>query len=285
MSIVVTGATGHLGRLVVESLLQRGVAADQVVATGRSIGKLADLADRGVVVRRADYTDPGSLKEAFEGAAKVLLVSSSEVGQRYAQHVNAIDAAMAAGVGLVVYTSITRADSSRMALADEHRATEEYLRESGVPFVVLRNAWYLENYTEQLPALLEHGALVGSAGDGRVSAASRADYAEAAAAVLTAPGHEGRTYELAGPSFTLADVAAVVSAASGREVSYVDVPPEKLAEVLIGAGVPEPFARVLADSDLGIARGDLEEASGDLEQLLGRRPVSLSQAVTGTLTR
>lgn len=285
MSIVITGATGHLGRLVVESLLQRGVAADQVVATGRSTCRLADLADRGVVVRRGDYTDPGSLKEAFEGAEKVLLVSSSEIGQRYAQHVNAIDAARAAGVGLVVYTSITRADASRMALAEEHRATEEYLRESGVPFVLLRNNWYLENYTEQLPAVLEHGALVGSAGDGRVSAAARADYAEAAAAVLTTQGHEGRTYELAGPSFTLADVAAVVSAASGREVSYVDVPPVKLAEVLVGAGLPEPYAQVLADSDLGIARGDLEEPSGELEQLLGRQPVSLSQAVTGTLAR
>jgi len=285
MSIVVTGATGHLGRLVVESLLQRGVAADQVVATGRSVEKLADLADRGVVVRRADYTDPGSLKEAFEGAEKVLLVSSSEIGQRDAQHVNVIDAASAAGVGLVVYTSITRADSSGMALAEEHRATEEYLRESGVPFVLLRNDWYIENYTEQLPAVLEHGALVGSAGDGRISAATRGDYAEAAAVVLTTPGHEGRTYELAGPSFTLADVAAVVSAASGREVSYVDVPSAKLAEVLVGAGVPEPLAQVLADSDLGIARGDLEEPSGELEQLLGRQPVSLSQAVTGTLAR
>lgn len=242
-----------------------------------------DLADRGVIVRRADYTDPGSLKEAFDGAEKVLLVSSSEVGQRFAQHLNAVDAASAAGVGLVAYTSITRAEASRMVLAEEHRATEEYLRESGVPFVVLRNNWYLENYTEQLPAILENGAVLGSAGNGRVSAASRADYAAAASVVLTTPGHEGRTYELAGPSFTLADVAEVVSAASGREVSYVHVSPAKLIEVLVGAGVPGPFAEVLADADQGIQRGDLEEASGELEELIGRLPTSLPQAVGDAL--
>lgn len=283
MSIVVTGATGHLGRLVVESLLERGVPAGRIVATGRAVEKLADLAERGVVVRRADFTDPGSLKEAFEGAEKVLLVSSSEVGQRYAQHVNAVDAAAAAGVDLIGYTSITRADTSAMVLAEEHRSTEERIRESGVPFVLLRNNWYLENYIEQLPLMLENHALLGSAGEGRVSAAARADYAAAAAVVLSTPGHEGRAYELAGPSFTLADVAAVVTAASGTEVAYVDVPAPKYAEVLVGAGVPEAFARVLADSDLGIARGDLEEPADDLARLLGRQPESLSQAVTRAL--
>jgi NAD(P)H dehydrogenase (quinone) len=283
MSVVITGATGHLGRLVVESLLERGLPADQIVATGRRTEKLADLADRGVVVRRADYTDSGSLKEAFQGADKVLLVSSSEVGQRYAQHVNAVDAARAAGVGLIAYTSITRADTSGMALAAEHKATEEYIRESGVPHVLLRNNWYLENYTDQLPVVLQHQALLGSAGEGRVSAASRADLAAAAATVLATEGHQGQVYELAGGAFTLPEAAAVISEVSGQQVGYVDLPAEKYTELLVGAGVPQPFAEVLADSDLGIGRGDLDEPSDDLSRLIGRPATSLREAVTAAL--
>lgn len=283
MSVVITGATGHLGRLVVESLLERGFPAGQIVATGRRTEKIADLADRGVVVRRADYTDSGSLKEAFQGADKVLLVSSSEVGQRYAQHVNAVDAARAAGVGLIAYTSITRADTSGMALAAEHNSTEEYIRDSGVPHVLLRNNWYLENYTDQLSVVLEHQALLGSAGEGRVSAASRADLAAAAATVLATDGHQGQVYELAGEAFTLPEAAAVISEVSGRQVAYVDLPAEKYAEVLVGAGVPQPFAEVLADSDLGIARGDLDEPSDDLSRLIGRPATSLRDAVTSAL--
>ncbi|HET9860269.1 MAG TPA: SDR family oxidoreductase [Nocardioidaceae bacterium] len=283
MSVVITGATGHLGRLVVESLLERGFPAGQIVATGRRTEKIADLADRGVVVRRADYTDSGSLKEAFQGADKVLLVSSSEVGQRYAQHVNAVDAARAAGVGLIAYTSITRADTSGMALAAEHNSTEEYIRDSGVPHVLLRNNWYLENYTDQLSVVLEHQALLGSAGEGRVNAASRADLAAAAATVLATDGHQGQVYELAGEAFTLPEAAAVISEVSGRQVAYVDLPAEKYAEVLVGAGVPQPFAEVLADSDLGIARGDLDEPSDDLSRLIGRPATSLRDAVTSAL--
>ena len=283
MSVVITGATGHLGRLVVESLLERGFPAGQIVATGRRTEKIADLADRGVVVRRADYTDSGSLKEAFQGADKVLLVSSSEVGQRYAQHVNAVDAARAAGVGLIAYTSITRADTSGMALAAEHNSTEEYIRDSGVPHVLLRNNWYLENYTDQLSVVLEHQALLGSAGEGRVNAASRADLAAAAATVLATDGHQGPVYELAGEAFTLPEAAAVISEVSGQQVAYVDLPAEKYAEVLVGAGVPQPFAEVLADSDLGIARGDLDEPSDDLSRLIGRPATSLRDAVTSAL--
>jgi NAD(P)H dehydrogenase (quinone) len=283
MSVVVTGATGHLGRLVVESLLERGLPAGRIVATGRRTDKLADLAQRGVVVRRADYTDSGSLKEAFQGADKVLLVSSSEVGQRFTQHANAVDAAQAAGVGLIAYTSITRADTSGLALATEHRATEDYLRESGVPHLLLRNNWYIENYTEQLPVVLQHRALLGSAGDGQVSAATRVDLAAAAAAVLTTDGHQGQVYELAGQAFTLTEAAAVISEVSGQDVGYVDLPVMKYTETLVGAGLPQPFAEVLADSDLGIARGDLYETSEDLPRLIGRPATSLRDAVKAAL--
>jgi NAD(P)H dehydrogenase (quinone) len=282
MSIVVTGATGHLGRLAVEFLLDRGVPAGQVVAAGRRVEKLVDLADRGVVVRSADYDDPASLRAAFTGAEKLLLVSGSEVGQRIAQHANAIAAAKDSGVGLVAYTSILKADTSSLLLAEEHRATEQALAASGIPYVFLRNSWYLENYTEQLPVYLEHG-IAGAAGTGRVSAATRADYAEAAAAVLVSEGHEGAVYELGGPSFSMAELAAAVSAAAGRTVSYTDLPVEQFTAVLVGAGLPEAAAAVFADGDRGMAQGELLAEGNDLEKLIGRAPTSLADALAAAV--
>ncbi|MGR6963173.1 SDR family oxidoreductase [Geodermatophilus sp. URMC 61] len=278
MSIVVTGATGHLGRLVVEALLARGVPAEQIVATGRRVETLADLQDRGVTVRRADYTDPESLRAAFAGAEKVLLVSSSEVGQRLPQHRNVISAAKDAGVRLIAYTSFPHADTSTLPLAAEHLATEQLLDESGVPHVVLRNGWYIENYTGQLATYLEHG-IVGSAGEGRVSAATRADFAEAAAAVLTQDGHDGAVYELGGEAFTMPELAATVSAVTGRQVAYTDVPVEQYAQILVGAGLPEPAAALFADFDRAVADGEHHVEGNDLEKLLGRAPTPLAQAV------
>jgi NAD(P)H dehydrogenase (quinone) len=278
VSIVVTGATGHLGRLVVESLLDRGVPAGDVVATGRRVEALAELADRGVDVRGADYGDPSSLRAAFEGADRLLLVSGSEVGRRVEQHRNAITAAREAGVGLLAYTSITRADTSRMLLAGEHRATEQALAGSGVPHVLLRNSWYLENYTAQLPTYLAHG-VTGATDGGRVSAAARADYAEAAAAVLTGAATAGAVYELGGEPFTMTELAAAVSAATGRQVAYTDLPVEQYRQVLVGAGLPEPVAATLADSDRGIAEGELLVEGDDLARLIGRPPTSLRQAL------
>jgi NAD(P)H dehydrogenase (quinone) len=284
MTIVVTGATGQLGRLVVESLLDRGVPAAEIVAAGRSTDKIADLADRGVRVRRIDFTDPATLAEAFAGADRVLLVSSSEVGRRAEQHRNAIDAAREAGVTLLAYTSIAQAETTTMLLAAEHQATETYLRESGVPFTLLRNGWYLENYTAQLPVALEHGAILGSAGEGRVSAATRADYAAAAAAVLTGEGHEGKAYELGGDhSFTLPELAAEITRQTGTEVAYRDLPVEEYTQVLVGAGLPEQAAAVFADSDRGIARGELLVESGDLSRLAGRPTTSLADGLAAAL--
>jgi NAD(P)H dehydrogenase (quinone) len=278
MSIVVTGATGHLGRLAVESLLARGVPAVDVVATGRRVEQLADLAERGVAVRAADYEDPASLRAAFTGAEKLLLVSGSEVGRRVAQHANAIETARDAGVGLIAYTSILRADTSSLLLAEEHLATEKALAGSGVPHVLLRNGWYIENYTGQLPVYLEHG-IAGAAGNGRVSAATRADYADAAAAVLAGEGHEGAVYELGGRSFTMAELAEAVSAVAGRPVAYTDLPVEQYTAVLVGAGLPEPVAAVFADGDRGVAEGELFTDSDDLEKLIGRAPTSLADAL------
>ncbi|SFU09192.1 NAD(P)H dehydrogenase (quinone) [Geodermatophilus amargosae] len=284
MSIIVTGATGQLGSLVVEALLARGVPGEQIVATGRRTEALADLQERGVTVHRADYTDPESLRVAFAGAEKVLLVSSSEVGQRLPQHGNVIAAAKEAGVRLLAYTSIPRADTSTLLLAGEHRATEELLAQGGVPYVVLRNGWYTENYTGQLATYLQHG-IVGSAGAGRVSAATRADFAAAAAAVLTEDGHEGAVYELGGEAFTMPELAATISTVTGQDVTYTDVPVEQYTQILVGAGLPEPVAAVFADGDRGVADGELHVEGNDLDKLIGRAPTSLTDAVAAAAAR
>jgi NAD(P)H dehydrogenase (quinone) len=280
MTIVVTGATGQLGRLVVGSLLKRGAHAEDIVATGRETARIGDLADLGVQVRRADYNEPRSLRQAFTDADKLLLISGSEVGERVAQHQNIIDAAKRARVDLLAYTSIANADHSIVPLAIDHQATERALADSGLSYVLLRNSWYLENYTAQLPSYVEHGAVLGSAGNGRISAATRADYAEAAAAVLLGDNHTGKVYELGGDeSFTLAELAAQISTITDREVDYRDLPVTDYTQALVGAGLPEPYAAVLAKSDLGIARGDLHVPSDDLARLIGRRTTSLPQAV------
>ncbi|CAN7380907.1 SDR family oxidoreductase [Pseudarthrobacter oxydans] len=280
MSIVITGATGQLGRHVVEALLELNVPAGEIVAAGRSVEKLAGFAGRGVQVRALDYADASSVTAALKGARKVLLISGSEVGRRVEQHRTVIEAAKAEGVELLAYTSIANADSTGMKLAAEHQATEAILRESGVPFVLLRNGWYLENYTDQLPGTLAQGALAGSARNGQVSGAARADYAHAAAAVLVAEGQAGNVYELGGDeAFSMADLAAEISAATGKTITYNDLPPQEYAGLLTGAGVPEAFAEILADSDLGIARGDLLVSSGDLRRLIGRPATSLAEAV------
>lgn len=280
MTFVITGATGSLGRLVVEALLDQNVPAGQIVATGRDVAKIADLAERGVQVRPVDYNDPQSLRQAFKGAEKVLLISGSEVGQRTEQHRNAINAAKEVGASLIAYTSVANADNTGMQLAAEHQATEEVLRASGVPFTLLRNGWYLENYTGQLAVHLQHGAVLGSAGQGKVSAAARADYAQAAAAVLLKEGQAGKVYELGGDqAFTLNDLAAEITAVTGQPVRYQDLPAEQYAKVLQDAGLPEAYAAILADSDLGIARGDLLVTGSDLSSLIGRPTTPLREAV------
>lgn len=282
MSYVITGATGHLGRLVAEDLLRRGVPAGDITATGRDITKVKDLADRGVRVLVIDYDDPASLDAAFRGADRILLISASEPGRRAQQHENAIDAAARAGAGLLAYTSIANAGTTTMRLATEHQATEVALHASGLNYTLLRNSWYVENYTAQIPAILQRGSLAGSAGDGRVSAATRADYAAAAAAVLAGEGRD-RSYELGGDeAFTLAELAAEIGA-QARPVSYLDLSEDEYARLLAGAGLPEAAAATMADADRGLARGDLFVDSGDLSQLIGRPTTTLREAVAAAL--
>jgi NAD(P)H dehydrogenase (quinone) len=265
---VVTGATGALGRLTVEALLER-VPAAEIRATGRRIETLDDLAARGVDVRRADYGDPASLAAAFEGATRVLFVSGNEVGVRIAQHRAVVDALAGTDVELVAYTSILYAQTSDLMLAGEHADTERMLAEAGLPTVLLRNGWYVENFVASLAANLEHG-LVGASGEGRFDAATRADLAEAAAVALTGGAVAGDVLELGGPGFTRAELAAEISRSSGREVTYTDLSVAGFTEALVAAGLGEDFAAVLADSDRGAAAGLLAAPGDDLARLLGR---------------
>jgi NAD(P)H dehydrogenase (quinone) len=283
--IVVTGATGHLGRLVVEGLLQK-VPARQIVAAVRSPEKAADLAARGVEVRRADYSRPETLGPALEGARQLLLVSSSELGKRAAHHAAVIEAARAAKVELVAYTSLLRAESSPIGLAAEHRETEAALRASGLRHVLLRNGWYLENYTEHLAPALQHGAIVGSAGAGKIAAAARADFAAAAVVVLTTPGQAGKVYELAGDrGFTMAELALEVSRQAGKPIAYEDLPPERYREVLTGAGLPGPVAGIYVDADVWAAKGALDDQGRALSRLIGRPTTTLAAAVAAALRK
>ncbi|MEV7546073.1 SDR family oxidoreductase [Streptomyces sp. NPDC089915] len=283
MSIVVTGATGSLGRLVVEELLAR-VPATELAVLVRSEEKAADLAARGIEVRVGDYDDPASLDGAFRAGDRVLLISGSEVGRRVPQHTAVIEAAKAAGVAQLAYTGILGGPEADFELAAEHKTTERAILDSGLPYTFLRNGWYHENYTAQLASVLEHGAVVGSAGEGRVASAARADYAAAAAAVLTGEGHLGRVYELSGDTaWSLAEYAAEVARQSGREVAYSGLPGDAHLTVLTGAGVPEGFAAILVDVDAAISRGRLAGTSGDLARLIGRPTTPVAEAITAAL--
>jgi NAD(P)H dehydrogenase (quinone) len=281
--IVITGATGELGRLVIAALLKK-VPAAEIVAAVRNVEKARDLAESGVQVRYADYSVPASWDQALRGAEKVLLISSSEIGQRAGQHRTVIEAAKRAGVELLAYTSVLHAKTTPLGLAAEHRETEEFLYSSGVPYVVLRNGWYTENHTAGIPAALEHGNVYGCAGDGRVSTAARADYAEAAAAVLTSEHQAGRVYELAGDTaYTLTELAAEISRQSGKQIGYVNLPQTEYKDLLIKVGLPKVVAELLSDSDSGMSKGALFDDGHQLSALIGRATTPLATTVAAAL--
>lgn len=280
MTIAITGATGQLGRLIVDKL-QAKIPADLIMALVRSPKKAADL---GIAVRPFDYSKPETLGAALDGVETLMLISSSEVGQRAVQHRNVIEAAKAAGVKRIVYTSLLNADSSPLNLAVEHRQTEADLKASGIPHIILRNGWYAENYTGSIPGALAGGAFIGSAGEGRISAASRGDFAEAAVAVLIGEGHEGKTYELAGDkSWTLAELAAEISRQTGQNLPYQDLSPAAYASALVEVGLPEPLAQAIAGWDADAANGALFHEGSELSRLIGRPTTSLATAVAEAL--
>lgn len=281
--ILVTGATGQLGRLVITALL-RTEAPASLVAAVRDPARAADLAARGVQVRLADYTRPETLATAFAGVDKLLLISSNALGERVAQHGAVIEAAVRAGVGLVAYTSLLHADTSPLGLAAEHLQTEGLLAQSGLPFVLLRNGWYSENHAASAPSAVAHGALLGCAGDGRIASAARADYADAAAVVLTHDGQAGRIHELAGDSaYTLTELAAEIAAQSGRPVAYANLPQAEYRAALVGVGLPAPIAELLADSDAGASTGALFDGGHALSALIGRPTTPMRETLAAVL--
>jgi NAD(P)H dehydrogenase (quinone) len=279
MTIAITGAAGQLGRLVVDKLKSR-VSAD-IVALVRSPQKAADL---NVTVREADYNKPETLSKALVGVDTLLLISASEVGKRTLQHYNVIEAAKKVGVQWIAYTSLLHADTSPLSLAEEHLATEAEVKQSGIPFTILRHAWYTENYTDSIPGALAGGAFLGSAGNGRISSATRADYAEAAVVVLSGRGHQGKTYELAGDeAYTLSDLAAELSRQTGKNIPYRNLPEAEYAAALTGFGLPERLARTIAGWDTGASQGALFDNGGRLSSLIGRPTTPLSEAVAASL--
>ena len=277
--IALTGATGQLGQFVVAELLKT-VAASDIIAIVRNPAKAEALAQQGVLVRHADYGDQAALTQALAGVDKLLLISGSEVGQRTTQHRNAINAAKAAGVKFIAYTSLLHADTSPLGLHVEHVETEKMLADSAIPYALLRNGWYSENYLASAPAALAHGVFIGAAGEGKIASATRADYAAAAARVISEEGHAGKVYELAGDSaWTLSELAALLSKASGKTVAYQNLSEADFAAALLGAGLPEAFAKLLADSDIGASKGGLFDDSLTLSKLIGRPTTSIEESV------
>lgn len=280
MKIGITAATGQLGKLVVESLKQK-VASENIVVLVRTPEKASDL---GVEAKAFDYSNKESQVEALKGIDTLLLISGSEVGQREAQHANVIASAKEAGVKKIVYTSVLHADTSTLSLAVEHIATEKNLKESGLTYTILRNGWYTENYAGSIGGALAGGAFIGSVGDGKISSAARIDFAEAAATVLATEGHDGKVYELAGDtSYTLTDLAAEISAQTGKTLPYANLPEAEYAKILTSFGLPEFLAQAIASWDVSASKGDLFDDTKALSALIGRPTTPLAETVKETL--
>jgi NAD(P)H dehydrogenase (quinone) len=282
MKIGITGANGQLGRIVIEKLKEK-VDSNSIVALVRTPQKAVGL---GVETREFDYNQPGKLAGSLKGIDKLLLISSNELGKRAEQHANVIEAAKKAGVKLIAYTSLLRADRSTLVLAPEHLETEKKLANSGIPFVILRHGWYTENYMASLADVVSYGVLTGSSGNGRISSATRADFADADVVVLTTDGHEGKTYELAGDeAYTMSDMASVISHISGKNIQYSNLPVEEYTRVLIKAGLPEGAAQFYAGTHVSTEKGDLFDDGHQLSKITGKATTPLSTVIADTLSK
>lgn len=279
MKIGITGATGQLGQLVVNSLKTK-IASDKIVALVRNPEKATDL---GVEARAFEYNQE-NLADQLKDIDTLLLISSSEIGQRIAQHQNVINAAKQAGVKRIVYTSLLKAGKTNLGLGPEHVATEAAIKASGLEYTILRNGWYTENYTANLAGTVQAGTLIGSAGEGKIASATRQDFAEAAVAVLTSDGHTNKTYELAGDeAYTLAELAQILSQQVGQEIPYVNLPEQEYSAALEGIGVPKPFADMLANCDVCASKNDLFDDQKTLSQLIGRPTTPVAKMVEAAL--
>ncbi len=282
MKIGITGATGQLGRIVIAKLKER-ISAENIVALVRSPQKAADL---GVEAREFDYSKPEKLAVPLQGIDTLLFISGNEIGQRALQHANVINAAKKAGIKWIVYTSLLHADKSSLSLAGEHLTTEETLKTSGIPYTVLRNGWYTENYTSSVQGAIVGGAFIGSAEDGKIASAARTDYAEAAVVVLTGKSHQGKIYELAGDNaYTLTDLAAEISRQTGKNIPYKNLPQSEYANILKSFGIPEGFALAIASWDIAASKGDLYDEGHQLSKLIGRATTPLAKVVADALAK
>ena len=283
MKIAITGATGQLGNLVIEQLLQL-TAAQNIVALVRNVNKAEHFKAQGIELREFDYDRPETLVPALLGIDKLLLISANEIGRRTPQHQAVIDAAKVAGVPYLAYTSLLRADTSPLGLAQEHRETEKLIQDSGITYTFLRNNWYSENYLAGVAHTIEIGTLFGAAQDGRISSASRIDYAEAAAKVLTSTGYENKTYELAGSeSFSLSDLATFIGQAVNKDIIYQNLSAEEYTQGLTQAGLPAGLVDVIVDADIQTIQGAMYSDSKDLEQLIGHKTTSIQDAIKAAL--
>mgnify|MGYP002660504943 FL=1 len=283
MKIAITGATGQLGNLVIEQLLQL-TAAQNIVVLVRNVDKAEHFKVQGIELREFDYDRPETLVPALSGIDKLLLISANEIGRRTPQHQAVIDAAKVAGVPYIAYTSLLRADTSPLGLAQEHRETEKLIQDSGITYTFLRNNWYSENYLAGVAHTIEIGTLFGAAQDGRISSASRIDYAEAAAKVLTSTGHENKTYELAGSeSFSLSDLATFIGQAVNKDIIYQNLSAEEYTQGLTQAGLPAGLVDVIVDADIQTIQGAMYSDSKDLEQLIGHKTTSIQDAIKAAL--
>lgn len=282
--ILVTGASGKLGKLAIASLIQRGIKPDEIIATVREPEKAYYLIEMGVNIRYADYDYPETFSNIMSEVDSVVLISSSQLGKRVKQHMTVIDAAKKASIKHIVYTSLLHADSSSLGIAKEHVETEQAIYGSGIPYTILRNGWYSENYTDQIKSSFSQGVIMGCAGSGRLSTASRADYAEAIATVLTSKHHEGKIYELAGDqSFTLSEYASNLSFLSGKQISYQNFSKEVYRDTLIHYGLPEDIAELLSDSEYGASKGELYESSQTLSKLIDRDTTPIQKSIKDAL--
>lgn len=280
MKIAITGATGQLGHIIISKLIEK-LGATQLVALVRNTAKAADL---GVEARTFDYNKPETLVPALQNIDKLILVSGSEVGQRAQQHANVIEAAKKAGVKHIIYTSLLHADTSSLSLAAEHVFTENSIKSAGIPYTILRNSWYNENYYGSITGAVAGGALIGSAGDGKITSAARKDYADAAVKVLTTENQEGKTYELAGDVFyTLTDLAAEISKQTGKDIPYKNLPASDYVEILKSFGIPEGMAQAIAGWDVSTSKNDLFDDGKQLSQLIGHATTPLSEMVAEAL--
>ena len=283
MKIAITGATGQLGHHVIQALLTK-TDAQNIVALVRDLNKAQHLKAQGVELRHFDYDQTGTLAPALEGIDKLLLISANEIGRRTPQHQAVIQAAQQSNVPYIAYTSLLNADASTLGLSQEHRETEALIKNSGLTYTFLRNNWYTENYLAGLSHAIESGTLYGAANDGKISSASRIDYAEAAATVLVSDVHENKIYELAGSTaFTLQDLANAISEVSGQAVQYKNLTSEQYHQALVQAGLPTGLVDVIVDADVKTQTGAMFSDSKDLEKLIGRKTTSIQEEIKNTL--